>query len=208
MAKIALTQTGMSRLLLEALNERHPELAKLYDAAKTAAGIQKQVSEAAKAAKSEAEEAGVTGESLFAQTKDVAISLAFADNGPNSEPGIAGRTVLDYFIGRNQAEGVPDNTGRSYARLCGQTVEALRQSLVTVEEVKAWTRPDAQRFFASDDAAARSDVKAEVGRMVKGATADYCNALKDAVLAFEKEWLAANPPKPEAPKLVNGEPAH
>lgn len=191
MPKIKLEQAPMSHLLVTALTERHPELAELFKASTTAAKIQATVTAAANAAKDEKTANGVTDESLFSQTKEAAISLAFADNGPNAERGIAGRTVLDYFEARCRAEGLPDNTGRSYARLCANTCEALRQNLTDADTVRGWTRPQAQRFFASDTAGKRTDVKARVAAMVKGASGDYCDRLMAMLDKFEAE--EANP---------------
>lgn len=184
MAKYQLKDNGLSALMISVLNERHPELDDLYTAAKKAASIAKDATDAAKLAAKEAEAEGVQAESLFAKTKEAAIALADADNGPGNPRGIAGKTVVDYFTGRAEHEGLPKNTGKSYANLCGQTVEALMAGDVDADTVRAWTRPEAQEFFASDDARARTQVKRVAAAMVKGATLDYCTQLKAYLEAF------------------------
>jgi hypothetical protein len=185
--KITLKETGLDRMMIGLLDQRHPALRELFDSAAVAAKIEGKAAAAKADATALLKAEGLDGDNLFGKTKATAIELAKSDNGPGNEPGIAGVTVLKYFAGRCAAEGLKDNTGRAMARLCAQTVEALRQSLVDEETVSAWTRPEAQTFFASDDAQARARVKAKVGELTKGCSSDYADQLLAHLLAFKYE---------------------
>lgn len=202
--KYNLKETGLSRMMIEVLNGKAPALGELFEAVKEASGIAKGATDAKKDADALLKAAGLDGDNLFGKVKAVAVELANVDNGEGNEPGLAGVIVMQYFHGRAQAEGLPENTGKSYARLCGQTVEALRAGDVDAETVLEWTRPDAQEFFASDDARARSRVKAAVGKMLKGCTAGYAEQLADHLATFQyqrpedakpgsAEWLGRKP---------------
>lgn len=183
--KVNLTSAPLARMMIELLDQRHPELRDLFDAAATAAKLESGATAARAKATEARKDAGLDGESLFAKVKNTAVALAFADNGPGNEPGIAGITVLQYFEGRIASEGLNENTGKAMARLTAQTVEALRLGLVDEEAVTNWTRPDAQNFFASDDAQARAKVKAKVGKMLAGCVKDYADQLEAHIASFQ-----------------------
>lgn len=204
MSRYNLNQQTMSALLVSVLNERHPELNALFNAVKTAQGIEAAATAARKAATEERKAEGLDGDNLFRQTMNAAKSLAFANNGDGNEAGIAGATIMQYWAGRCAAEGLPDNTGKSMARLLALTTEALRLRDVSPEQVDEWTRPDAQEFFASEDAQGRARVKRKVGEMVKGATAEYCRQLDAHIAGFTYTPTQADPlgfiPKKEKAK--------
>lgn len=213
--KYNLKDAGLSALMIQVLNDRAPALNELFIAVTDAARIEKGATDARKDANAELKAYGLDGDNLFGQVKKVACELAFVDNGDGNERGIAGVTVMQYFHGRSQAEGLPENTGKAYARLCGQTVEALRAGDVDVETVTNWTRPDAQAFFASDDAAARSKVKATVATMLNGCTAGYAEQVLEHLATFRyerpedakpgsAEWLGRKPKKEAKPADAGG----
>ena len=108
MSRYNLNQQTMSALLVSVLNERHPELNALFNAVKTAQGIEATATAARKAATEERKAEGLDGENLFRQTMSAAKSLAFASNGDGNETGIAGATIMQYWAGRCAAEGLPD----------------------------------------------------------------------------------------------------
>lgn len=204
--KYNLKDAGLSALMIQLLNDRAPGLNELFVAIAEAQKIEAGATAARKDATAALKEYGLDGENLFGQVKKVACELAFVDNGDGNEKGIAGVTVMQYFHGRAQAEGLPENTGKAYARLCGQTVEALRAGDVDAETVLKWTRPDAQAFFASDDAAARAKVKATVATMLNGCTAGYAEQVMEHLATFQyqrpedakpgtAEWLGRKPEK-------------
>lgn len=183
--KVELKNEGMPVFMVSALTEKAPALGTLFDAVARVVKLEAGVNGARKAATDALKADGLDAENLWGQVKETAIKLANVDNGEDNERGISGITVMNYFAARAAMAGLPDNTGKSYARLTGQTVEAIRQSLVTSDEVRAWTRPEAQVFFASDEAQARAKVKAKVGEMLKGATVEYSTQLSEHIASFQ-----------------------
>lgn len=184
MAKINLNQNVLPALMVKLLTDKFPALDKFYNDAVKASEFNDKAAGAAAKAKEGKEAAGVEDAALFQTVKDTAIALYDTDNGNGQPRGMSGVTVMQYFAGRADSEGRPDNTGKSYARLCGMTVEALRQKAVNEETVMGWTRPDAQLFFASEDAAARSRVKAKVSADLKGCTVEYANQYEAHLATF------------------------
>lgn len=185
--KINLTSAPLAGFMIGLLDEKAPELRVLFDAAKEASRLESHATAARAKATEGREQAGADNESLFKKAISAAVKLAFVDNGPGNEPGIAGITVLQYFEGRIAAEGLNENTGKAMARLTAQTVEALRLGYVDRDTVENWTRPDAQEFFASEDAQARSAVKRQVGDMLKGCVKDYADQLHAHIASFRYE---------------------
>lgn len=213
MARIELKDAGLSRMMIEALDERMPQLGELFTSVVTIARLEKGATDARKDATAELKAAGLDGESVFSRVKNTAAELAFRDNGQGAEKGISGVTVMQYFAGRAAAEGLPDNTGKAYARLTGQMVEALRRKLVDRDTLLAWSRPEAQNFFSTEEAQARNAVKAEFGEMLKGCTEEYAKQLSEHLAAFKYQrpddakpgtaaWEGKAVPKPK-----KGEPA-
>jgi hypothetical protein len=207
--KIKIENKGLSAMMVGMLNAKIPALPAFFEkvavAAKGAELVKDQKGNVAEAL----EKAGADGESLFTELKRLAVALATADNGEGNPRGVDGITLRDYFIGRVAAEGLPDNTGRSYANLGAQMVEALRQGFTTPDELVEWTRQDATQFFAEEDAAARQALKALFGESIKGATAEYCRQVKEHLATFQYarpegdygesdiRWTGIKRPKPK-----------
>jgi hypothetical protein len=186
MPKIELRNESMPAFMRDRLEQGSPSLRNLVLHALRAGTINMGAAAARNSATAALEAEGIKADSLFAEVKATAAELATFDNGPGNEPGIAGVTVMAYFNAVAESQGAKPETVRSYARLTGQLTEAVRQNLLPVERLLSddFTRPDVQRFLATDDAAARADVKAKVGEMVKGATAGYCEQLAEHLASF------------------------
>lgn len=195
----------LSAMVVGMLESQVPAIRDAYNAVKTAEGLKRDVTNARTEAADELEAAGLADGGVWNAVKRAAVAAARVDNGPGNPRGIDGKTFADYFMTKAATDGLPDNTGKAYANRGGRIVNAvvagpehggLDGDYVLSDE---FTNTVAQRFFAEDDAKARTDVKAKLADMVKGTSADYCSQLSKFLDGFEYVR-----PEREAEGYVNG----